>query len=79
MIDKNGNTLRAEKNLINLLVGINALEKCCKTLHSSEAVPPAVYTLFGKLRDEIAAWGTRCIIYRDISNGQPDNDNESRR
>lgn len=51
-----------EKNLLDLLVAVNALETRCKTLSAPMAVPPSVYRLLGKLRDELASWGTGCII-----------------
>jgi hypothetical protein len=51
-----------EKALLELLVAVNALERRCKTLHASTAVPPSVYELLGKLRDELARWGTECIV-----------------
>jgi len=51
-----------EQILLELLVSINGLERRCKTLHASTAVPPVVYELIGELRNEIADWGTVNIV-----------------
>ncbi len=51
-----------ERVLLELLVKVNGLERHCKTLHAVTAVPPIVYELIGKLRSEIAAWGTECVV-----------------
>lgn len=51
-----------EKNLLDLLVGLNKLERDCQRVKADIAVPPVVYELVGKLRDALARWGTECII-----------------
>jgi hypothetical protein len=51
-----------EKNLLDLLCDINRLETRCKRLDAPEAVPPSVYKLLGRLRDELAKWGCECIV-----------------
>jgi len=51
-----------EQILLELLVSINGLERRCKTLHASTAVPVVVYELIGDLRNAIADWGTVNIV-----------------
>jgi hypothetical protein len=51
-----------EKQLMELLVALNTLETRCKRLRAITAVPAIVYKHIADLRNEIARWGTECIV-----------------
>lgn len=62
MVNRENEATQDERNLLDLLVEINRLENRCRRLDASVAVPSSVYELLGKLRDEVAKWGTECIV-----------------
>lgn len=51
-----------ERNLLELLADLNKMERRCKHMQTSVAVPPSVYSLLGKLRDKVAQWGIEAIV-----------------
>lgn len=62
-----------ESQLMELLVAVAHLEARCKHLHAAVAVPPVVYERIDQLRNEIARWGTECVVLTTKKGASDDN------
>lgn len=51
-----------ERDLLDLLAGVNKIEGKCRHLSTAVAVPPVVYEKLAELRNEIARWGMENIV-----------------